>query len=51
VITVLFWNVATSKLALGLDGFLFLLALVVGYLPLVKYLPVIGPFVPTARLE
>jgi hypothetical protein len=50
VITDLFWNVATSTLALELDGFVWVAALVVGFFPLLKYVPAIGPYVPAARL-
>ncbi len=46
----LFWNVATSAPALGFNGLVLLAALAVGFFPLVKYLPVIGPYVPAARV-
>lgn len=46
----IFWNVATSYFALGIDGLLLLAAAVVGFFPLVKYLPGIGSYVPAARL-
>lgn len=46
----IFWKVATSNLALGIDALLFVVAFVVGHVPLGKYLPVIGPYVPVARL-
>ena len=46
----IFWTIATSYTALCFDAVLLLAALVVGYFPLVKYLPVIGPYVPVARL-
>jgi hypothetical protein len=45
-----FWNVATSFPALGLNGLLLLAAGVVGWLPLLKYLPGIGAYAPAARL-
>lgn len=47
----LFWDVATSDLALGIDAAVLIAAAAVGWLPLVKYLPVIGPYVPAARLS
>jgi hypothetical protein len=46
----IFWTIATSYMALCFDAVLLLAALVVGYFPLLKYLPVIGPYVPVARL-
>lgn len=48
--TNLFWMVATSTLAVELAAVLLLVALVVGWFPLVKYLPAIGAYVPAARL-
>lgn len=45
-----FWNLATSVPVLGIDGLLLLAAAVIGWFPLLKYAPVIGPYVPTARL-
>ncbi|KRR21921.1 hypothetical protein CQ13_07750 [Bradyrhizobium retamae] len=45
-----FWDVATSFPALGLNGLLLLVAGVVGWFPLLKYLPGIGSYVPAARL-
>lgn len=45
-----FWDVATSFPALGIDGLLLLAAAVVGWFPLLKYLPGIGAYVPAARL-
>jgi hypothetical protein len=50
MITDIFWNVATSTLALELDAVLLLAALIVGHVPFGKYMPVIGPYVPVARL-
>jgi len=46
----LFWSVATSYLALSIIGIVLLAALIVGYFPLAKYLPVIGPYIETAKL-
>ena len=46
----LFWDVATSRPAIGLDVTFLIAALAVGYFPLVKYLPIVGPYVPFARL-
>lgn len=48
--TNLFWMVATSTLAIELAAVLLLVAVVVGWFPLVKYLPAIGAYVPVARL-
>jgi hypothetical protein len=45
-----FWNVATSFPSLGLVAGILLAALVVGWFPLLKYLPAIGAYVPAARL-
>src|SRR4051794_34070513 len=45
-----FWDIATSSAALGLVGLVLLAALVVGYFPLLKWLPIVGPYVPVARL-
>jgi hypothetical protein len=46
----LFWDVATSYTALCFVAAVLLAALVVGYFPLLEYFPVIGPYVPVARL-
>ena len=46
----IFWNVATSALALGVDGLILAAALVVGFLPFARFLPVVGPYVPAAKL-
>lgn len=46
----LFWDVATSGFALGMDGLVLLVALAVGFVPFGRYMPVIGPYVPVARL-
>ncbi|MGJ4997316.1 hypothetical protein ACQR0Z_23030 [Bradyrhizobium sp. HKCCYLS3077] len=46
----LFWTVATSDLALAFDGLVLLLSAGVGFVPLGRYLPVIGAYVPAARL-
>jgi len=40
----IFWTIATSYPALCFDGVVLLAALVVGYFPLLKYFPVIGPW-------
>jgi hypothetical protein len=45
----IFWTIATSYPALCVDAVVLLAALVVGYFPLLKYFPVIGPYVPEAR--
>lgn len=45
-----FWNVATSFPALGFNGLILLAALVVGWFPLLKYVPAIGAYMPAARL-
>lgn len=42
--------VATSTIAIELAAALLVAAVVIGWLPLVKYLPAIGPYVPVARL-
>ena len=46
----LFWTVATSYAALTIDGVILLVCLIVGYFPLAKYLPVVGPYVEAAKL-
>lgn len=46
----LFWNVATSSIILGVIGLVLAAALVVGYFPLLKWFPIIGQYVPVARL-
>jgi hypothetical protein len=46
----MFWNAATSSTALCFDAAVLLAVLVVGDFSLVRYLPVIGPYVPVARL-
>ncbi len=45
-----FWNIATSYAALSAIGLVLAAALVVGYFPLLKWFPVIGTYVPVARL-
>lgn len=45
-----FWDIATSSPVLGLIGMVLAAALVVGYFPLLKWFPVIGQYVPVARL-
>lgn len=44
------WTMATSSLALSIVAVVSLAALVVGYFPLLKYFPVIGPYVAAAKL-
>ena len=44
-----FWNVATSYEALSILGLIWLAAVIVGYAPLIQYVPVIGPYVPVAK--
>ena len=44
------WSLATSYLVLSIIGIILLAALIVGYFPLAKYLPVIGPYVEAAKL-
>lgn len=46
----IFWDIATSSPVLGLIGLILGAALVVGYFPLLKWFPVIGQYVPVARL-
>lgn len=46
----LFWTIATSYTALIIDSVVLLVALVVGYFPLARYLPIVGPYVETAKL-
>lgn len=46
----LFWNVATSSIVLGIIGLVLAASLVVGYFPLLKWFPIIGQYVPVARL-
>ena len=46
----LFWDIATSNIALGIVGVLLAASLVVGYFPLLKWFPIIGQYVPVARL-
>jgi hypothetical protein len=50
MITDWFWYVATSTLSLELAALLFIASFIIGHVPLSKYLPVIGPYVPVARL-
>lgn len=45
----LIWSLATSYLALGVIGTIAAVALIVGHVPLAKYLPFIGPYVILAR--
>jgi hypothetical protein len=44
------WEIATSDLVLSLLGLVLLTAAVVGWFPLLKYLPAIGAYVPASRL-
>ena len=46
----LIWAAATSYLVLGVISAFLLAALVVGYFPLLKWFPVIGPYVRVAKL-
>lgn len=46
----IFWDIATSYVMLSAIGAVFVAALVVGYFPLLKWFPVIGQYVPVARL-
>jgi len=43
-------SLATSNLALGIVGCVLAVALVIGFMPLLSYFPVIGPYVPVAKL-
>ncbi len=45
-----FWDVATSSIVLSMIALLLIAALVVGYFPLLKWFPVLGQYVPVARL-
>ncbi|ABE63157.1 hypothetical protein Nham_2365 [Nitrobacter hamburgensis X14] len=46
----LFWSIATSDIALWIDAVILAAALIVGYAPLLKWFPVIGPYVRVAKL-
>ena len=46
----LFWDVATSGPVLSLLALVLLAAAIVGYFPLLKWSPVLGQYVPVARL-
>lgn len=46
----LFWDAVTSYPVLCLIGLMLIASLFVGYMPLLKWFPVIGPYVPAARL-
>lgn len=46
----LFWTIATSYTALTIDGIILLACLIVGYFPLARYLPVVGPYVEAAKM-
>lgn len=45
-----FWDIATSSPVLGAVAAILGAALVVGYFPLLKWFPVVGQYVPAARL-
>lgn len=45
-----FWDIATSSMVLSYIGLILGTALVVGYFPLLKWFPLIGTYVPVARL-
>ncbi|WP_316205857.1 hypothetical protein [Bradyrhizobium sp. SZCCHNS1012] len=44
------WSLSTSNLALGIVGCVLAVALVIGFMPLLSYFPVIGPYGPVAKL-
>ncbi|MHC2462136.1 hypothetical protein [Bradyrhizobium embrapense] len=46
----LFWDVATSYFALGFDGLVFIVAFVIGHLPLLRFSAQLAPYVNVARL-
>lgn len=46
----LFWSVATSPLVLSILAALFLAGLVVGFAPLLRFIPGLAPYVMLARL-
>ena len=46
----MFWDIVTSDLVLSLLGLVLAAAAVVGWFPLLKYVPAIGAYVPAARL-
>ena len=46
----LFWDIATSSPVLWFVAAVLGAALIVGYFPLLKWLPMIGQYVPVARL-
>lgn len=46
----IFWDFATSYIILSAIGLVFIAALIVGYFPLLKWFPVVGQYVPVARL-
>lgn len=45
-----FWDFATSLPMLGVDALILIAAVVVGYFPLMKYVPAVVPYVAAARL-
>ncbi|HEY0220030.1 MAG TPA: hypothetical protein VGC26_09750 [Afipia sp.] len=46
----LFWSIATSHIVLAIVGAVLLAALIVGYFPLLKWFPILGDYVPVAKL-
>ncbi len=44
------WSIATSYLVLGIVAAVLAAALIVGYFPLLKWFPVLGDYVPVAKL-
>lgn len=45
-----FWWAATSYIVLGLVGAIVAASLIVGYFPLLKWFPILGDYVPVAKL-
>lgn len=46
----LFWDIVTSNIVLSIISLVLGAAAVVGYFPLLKWFPVLGQYVPVARL-
>jgi len=46
----LFWTIATSDLALWIDGAILIVTAIVGWVPLLRWFPIAGTYVPVARL-
>lgn len=46
----LFWTLATSYVALSIVAAIVVAALVVGYDPLLKFIPVVGLYIPAAKV-